>query len=394
MLNIFIFFIVVIMIIFYYKIKNRVDVFLIFVVLLIVYFYPILFFDNIYLYTTSVAVSIKAKIILFLTIIFILFSGLLYKTTKIIDIDNNLNNNLFIGIIVFFSVSIFIITYSKIGLAFLSHHDKGYMTLQLGKLEPIYHIMGILLITTIIRYRVKKFYLLLLLFVIYDILLGFRMLTFVLIIQLLLYYENTKLLKFILFGFFAFIIIIVIKETDYFSRDLDALILLWNKFTKNPFVYIMIFNSESSSISAVFNEIVKNEFLINPIYYFESLLKLFPFLDLKSFSYYYKGVLFGKEGDSFASGMFSVSYSLFGIFSYIIFILIISYILYFYETKFKKIKKIEIQVFGYSVLSIVIFYHIFRSDLMAIVIYLRSFFIFIFIFHIIKILLLQFKKIK
>ena len=396
MLNLVIFSIISISLFSYYFIKKRIDAFLIFSFLIIAFFYPILFFDIIYLYTTQLNVSIKAKILLLFSILFILFFGLVTKRRNNYNIQVilSLEKKIFIFFLVFIEFLIFIIIFIKAGFIFLIYHDKHMMTLLLGKLEPIYHIFSILFIITILSYRIKKLYFFVFIVVLYDILLGFRLLMFVTLLGILINNQNLKIFKFILFGFLGFIAIILIKETRYFTRDISVVIELYKHFIENPGFYLMIFNSESSSISAVFNEVVKHNFLIPPYYYLESFFKIFPFLEMKGYADYFKGVLFGSEGDSFASGMFSVSYSFLGVFTYFIFLLFIVIFLSFYENRLKFNNIIEIRALADSILLAVIFYHVFRSDLMAIIIYIRSFIVFILVIFLLKILLLQFRKQK
>jgi hypothetical protein len=127
-----------------------------------------------------------------------------------------------------------------------------------------------------------------------------------------------KSVFYLLLGFVCALLMIVAKETAYFSKDtIQVLYGFVQSFDNDGLDFLSFVNPESATISAVYNEIVKLNFSVPPIYLFDSFVALFPFTNLIGykaigFDLYFKGIIFGAEGNSFASGMLAVGYGLGG----------------------------------------------------------------------------------
>jgi hypothetical protein len=175
---------------------------------------------------------------------------------------------------------------------------------------------------------------------------------------------------------FGVLFLTLIKETAYFSNSIGVVIEnILNSYDSEGLSFLSIINVEAASISVVYNQVILYDFSIPPIYLVDCFFSIFPFLDKfgyqgTGFSTYFKGIIFGNEGDSFASGMLSVGYALasyFGVALVLTGLAIWGYIYtYFLSTK---IFILRVALVSISTILMVSF---FRSDLLYLFGLIRS----------------------
>lgn len=304
---------------------------------LLLYYYPILAFDNLIIYNYSLSVDMYSRIIILINFLLIFLFGLFYSRNKNKYLFKKKQYSIEKKYIYFSRLSFLV------ALLFSIHFlisggiktSKVESMLNLGYAYKAFQALSIVSFSSACMTNQKKLILCSLIFVITDITYGFRYLIFFFIFEYIFivsinlnfrrYLQSLKnkikFLFFVLFFVFLSLLIIFLKLSEY-DISQNSWVLVMVKIEKlmaeNAEYFIGSINPESTSISIVFNEIIKYDFRISMLYLYDSMVSLIPFLPFivdytpSSFDAYYKGYLLFSEADSFASSALGIGYTLFG----------------------------------------------------------------------------------
>lgn len=306
----------------FYFLKNGIDVFLLLAGSCFIFFYPLIFFNELHLaidYKYIWQVNTSARLIVVTGILFLLGSGLILKKPALaISASHDAYDDFYIR-------SITLILFLLMGAVVLKHgfglqgKPKAEVMQHLGYFYKLFFIVSYFVIALAVILKRKSLYLISFLAILLDVSFGFRSSIGIMLIMIFLsqdeYSRKKTLLLFSLTPVMLAAIILT-KESLYFTKSLTkvfaALVYKYHHFGTE---LLMLVNPESSTASLVFNQVVAKHFSIPISYLLNSFFSLIPFVkklgvEPVAFATYYKGALFGTEGESFASGMLSVSYAL------------------------------------------------------------------------------------
>lgn len=317
-----------------YAVKKGFDPFLLFSGACLLFFYPILAFDDIFFLSGqihSVPVALGARVSLIAGMVFLLLSGWRFRNPilpsapqTLISLVSTAGDPVRERVLSFLLVAgvgvpmLWIIHRYGFGLQGM---DKVEMMSGLGYGYKLFSLMSALLTGYAFVMGRPRLIAAAAIAAGFDLLFGFRygialfLTTYVLLRPPVPGWRNAF---WFLFGGVALAFIVLAKETVYFSlAAMDVLKGFLDTYGADGLSALSVVNAESASISAVFNETIRQDFSVSPIYLLDSFVSLFPFAsawdyEVTGFATYFKGVLFGPEGDSFASGMLSVGYAVGG----------------------------------------------------------------------------------
>ncbi len=371
----------------WYFSKRGVDVFFVFSCVFLVYFFPLIFFDKLVFFAPHavyVDVVSESRFLAVFVICFVLLFGFLrgVRGFRFADYDF-VNSSIFCFYKKFFIViTLFLAVYLFLKHGFgLSGRSKADLMGELGYPYKIYalSICFMTLISLMGNSKILVLYSLLL--ILFEILFGFRSGLAFFVLAYLIFFVNRSGRSFWFAGkvvlvFLFLLVAIIAKQSNYFSVNVIDVIdgIVYSSDFGEVFQSLM---GESVSTSVVVNAIVDNDFSVGFSYLGYVVLALFPmagFFDFEivGFADYYKGVVLGSEGDSFASGMVSVGYALggyFGVF-FVLFglLLIINSLLGLYSKSFYSLKLFSIVAVVFIVMASP------RADMVSLVGTLKSLF--------------------
>lgn len=314
----------------YYVAKRGIDYFLLAAGMCVIYFYPILFLDRIVFVAVgihSVDVDPGARLSLVLGIVYLLSVG--YCSKKIpatlsapveLKTDFVLKKQGSFVAVVMLALMVMLVVQNGLGLG---GRDKSEVMESLGYIYKVYMLLTAILISLTFVLKDRRLLFVSVAAVVLDLLFGFRGGLATFIAAYFLTRTNVRGIRtvvYLLLGIFAALLMVIAKETAYFSKDMVEVAIGFSQSLDSGGVdFLSMANAESATISAVYNEIVKNNFSVPLVYLFDGLIAFLPFTNLLGyeavgFDTYFKGVLFGAEGASFASGMLGVGYGLGGYF--------------------------------------------------------------------------------
>ncbi|MFS2015440.1 hypothetical protein ACEN88_02555 [Massilia sp. CT11-108] len=313
-----------------YVARKGVDFFFLAASTCVVYFYPVLFLEKIVFISEgiySIDVDNGARVSLVCGIVYLLVVGYRSRTMRWQSAGEMSAKNLrFLKIqggllaAVIGMLMVLIVAQNGFGL---SGRDKSEVMESLGYAYKIFSLLTSILIVLAFLLRERGLFIVAIAAVGLDLMFGFRSSLATLIAAYFLTRPRMvgwKSVCYLLLGFACALLMIVAKETAYFSKNaVDVLYGFAQSFDSDGLDFLSFVNPESATISAVYNEIVKSDFSASPVYLLDSFVALFPFTNLIGyeaigFDTYFKGIVFGAEGNSFASGMLSVGYGLGGYF--------------------------------------------------------------------------------
>jgi hypothetical protein len=293
----------------------------------LLYFYPLVFFSKIIFMSegalNSVPVDPIARASVLCGIVYLLISGLRAPVVSAaasslprISGNDRLQVNILAACVVLLMGAL--VAQNGVGLG---GREKTELMENLGYLYKLFLVLSALLVSAVCVIGGRVLYLIGFAAVGLDMMFGFRGGLAVFIAAFFLtrrQQSGLKSIAYLVLGYLAVIFMIIAKESAYFTRDMsDVLDTFLDLFSDDAVDFLSIANPESASISAVYNEVISHDFSVPMVYLFDSIMSLFPFTGLIGFEAvgygsYFKGVIFGAEGDSFASGMLAVAYSLGG----------------------------------------------------------------------------------
>jgi len=385
-----------------YLTKRGMDFYLLFAAVCFVYFYPIIFFDKIsfseYL-PYDLPVNFSAKLMIISGIIFLLITGLFVKKeSHSYNSSYFQSNNFHIYLVSFFMIFLMVIIILENGVG-LQGREKSEVMENLGYAYKLFNIVSCFVIAWANILKRRSLYFLAFLAIVFDLMFGFRVSMGEMMVMYFLSQNKPSIKKiylWIFLGSLSILLLIIAKNSFYFTKNLGQVFLeLYDSLSYSGIDLFMSANPESSTTSAVFNEIVANNFSIPPVYLLDSFLSFFPFLHFAGFepvgfASYYKGVLFGAEGNSFASGMLSVSFALGSYFGVMVAFIIIALFAYF----FNRIQRSDNLLYRTTAMAFgaIFILNFFRSDIIYMLGLLRSTLLFCFMLFIIRMLLNPFFK--
>jgi hypothetical protein len=305
----------------YYAWKKGIDYYFMIASACFLYFYPIVVFEDILFIADEaylLPVTTSAKACIFFGIVFLLLFGLLLKPASYSALSYTRRVNFYANTAAFFTFILMLIIIYENGFG-LHGRSKTEVMENLGYAYKLFNISGIIVMCFAFTTMKPKLLILSVAIACFDMMYGFRGG----MAELVTIYFLTRpsrpgfaSIRLLLLGFLAMVSLIIIKESAYFAKGIgdttDAFLGLYEVYGSN---ILSAANAESSGISAVFNQVVTNDFSVSPMYLVDSLVTIFPFMnalgyDAVTFASYFKGVIFGSEGDSFASGILPVGYAL------------------------------------------------------------------------------------
>ena len=292
------------------------------------YFYPILFLNEIKfiadgLYVLPLATGARISLwlgILWMILIAWFFSPHVQRDALEHEAKESINSR-YLGIL--FALIVFatmLLVIAKHGLGLQGRSKADFMS-GIGYDYKLFLISGLVLL--IYSWLRKGLFLRILAFsvVVFDLSYGFRgMLASSIVLYFLVSNENNFKKIFYRFGlgFLFFVALVVFKVSSYGALGLEELASRLNVVSFSDFLdLIVLANSESSTISAVFNEVVRQDYSISFSYLLGAFFSPIPLAGafgapIVEFSEFYKSVVFGEEGSSFASGFLAVGYAIGG----------------------------------------------------------------------------------
>jgi hypothetical protein len=365
----------------YYLKKKGIDFFILAAISCILFFYPIIFFDDLIFVSDavySVPVNLGAKISIIIGIIFLLIIGLFIRPIEAAplnyDVQIKFYSYVVAGLVILFMLMI--IYDNGIGL---QGREKTEVMENLGYIYKIYSVLGLILIT--FAFLVKIRWLIILAFIVafFDLIFGFRGGFAELIMIAFLTttarpgWHNVRL---IIYGIVGLMFMILIKESAYFTKNLSVVFdLLFNVYEANGLQILSMANGESASISAVYNQIIASNFSVSLEYLVDCFISFFPLMDkldfhAVGFADYFKGILFGNEGDSFASGGLAVSYAIASYIGVALSFIMLAFYGYLYE-RIKSTKRVLLRL-AFTSIGAILLISFFRSDFIFLIGLIRS----------------------
>lgn len=367
--------------------KGKISINLLFALSILVYFYPILLFNELIVYSQGLRgyeTSFEARLIIYLSLLVLLLTKPIYIVDNKIISNNNLLIKTCTYSYVFLGSALAIALIFSHGIS-LGSQSKSEMMANLGYTYKLFSINNIMVIALAFMTRSKWLKLFSLSLCTLDLLYGFRGGLAIFIVGYLLSLGSSSQkfdwsrIRLIMVGIVFVPIMILIKETAYFSKDVFSVVTnLANLSSDDGASILMLANIESTSVSIVFSEVVRSNFNVSFNYIMDSFFAAFPFIDMTglkiiSFASYYKGSLFGQEGDSFASGAFAVSYALGGVVGVFIMLVMILMVARKYRSAMLA-NSFILRLFAYSSTSALIV-TVFRSDFIFTIGLIKSVFI-------------------
>jgi len=364
----------------YYVWKKGVDFFFLAAGACVLYFYPIIFFDEVFFISEGVhhliPVELAARASIVFGIFFLLVIGLFVSPVRYPVVSYTSRVKFYANAISFVVFLMMILVVYDNGLG-LQGREKEEVMENLGYFYKLYSISGLVLISMAFATMKPMLLIFAVAVALFDLLFGFRAGVAELFAIYLLTRSPRRGLKnilFLLFGLLGLIILVLIKETSYFYNDIsvDSFLALYDS---EGLKFLSAVNIESASISAVYNQIIAHNFSISPIYLADCFFSIFPFLNQLGyqsvgFADYFKGVIFGSEGDSFASGMLAVSYAIASYFGVAMSFVGLALWGYVYG-RFSSTKMLLLRV-ALTAISAFLLISFFRSDLLFLIGVVRS----------------------
>ncbi|NDP61893.1 hypothetical protein [Polaromonas sp.] len=317
-----------IFILFFVFYKKGVNVFTLTVGGFFFYYYPIIFFNEINwlsdgLYSSKVT-EISRYCIFILLIFYAVWALWTPKLKYEYEVDEVfLSKNLKITAKVCFAISsLMAILLLRIN-ANIGAESKVDLMAGVSYELKIFEVSSCIFFITTCVLRKKFYFIFSIFFATLSIWFGFRFL----IVELLVIYlilnpisGVKKTFSFLVVIVFLTVFLTLTKLLFYKIPNLDSAVeIIGNQLNGSSGLEgLSIANSESSSVSALFNEIIKNEFHIGLKYFYNIIIsmlpagRLFGTSQLQGFGEMYKSSLGVPGMDSFGSSMYGIGYAMFG----------------------------------------------------------------------------------
>ncbi|MDW2123466.1 hypothetical protein R8N68_02315 [Vibrio sp. 1974] len=387
--------------------KSEIRLYSVFVLSFFLYHSPFLFGESIWKVSgISYEISFSEASYLILCfnstflLLMLLLSDLYYKSERSVSYSYDLSkaNVQFFWIMLFFTLMLILTYYISSDFEALKVSTKVVPKSHAFKLA----VPALIMATIMSFWYRNKLYIFLLLLCHFSIfIVGNRLPIVISIIAIsYLYLSGTRVRfiskwKFLLVSLFFLMVIIHFKILyhAFVHQKYDMLIAVLN----GEFLMYSIQNAEPTHVSAVYNEVVTNEFKISIGYLFQLIFVLIPFIPSlfgfkpTSFASLYKGYLFGNEGDSFASNFWAVGYSLFEVYGiFISLFMVVALVLYIdmLQKRFISTSSLKKLTLVLSFSCTLVFY-IHRNDYTFIISLLRSFFIVWFMAYLVHYIVLK-----
>lgn len=387
--------------------KSEIRLYSVFYLSFLLYHSPFVFGESIWKVggiSYEISFSEYSYLILCFNAIFLLLvlliSDLYYKSKRSISYFNNISKEdiQFFWIMLAFTMLLIIMYYISSDFEALKVSTKVVPKSPAFKLA----IPALIMATIMSFWYRNKLYIVLLLLCHFSIfIVGNRLPIVISIIAISYLYlsgEKVRLInnwKFILLSLLFLLVILHFKILYhvFVHQKYDMLIAVLN----GEFLIYAIQNAEPTHVSAVYNEVVTNEFKISISYLFQLIFVIVPFVPSifgfkpTSFASLYKGYLFGDEGDSFASNFWAVGYSLFGAYGiFISLFLVVALVLYFDILQKRFISKSSLKKLTLVLsFSCTLVFYIHRNDYTFIMSLLRSFIIVWMVAYVVHYILLK-----